>query len=102
MEHARSVSPLDLDESVLKDFDNQPPNAYASVLDYLKVRSGLVVDAQPFLDSLRRVYSEQFAKSVSDAVVVYHSQMCRLEATWTPEGTTQGGSTSFLIDDEFV
>ena len=102
MEHARSVSPLDLDESVLKDFDNQPPNAYACPLDHPKVRSGLVVDAQPFLDSLRRVYQEQFAKSVSDAVAVYHSQMCRLEATWPPEGTTPGGSSSFLIDDEFA
>ena len=94
MEHARSVSPLDLDESVLKDFDNQPPNAYASALDHLKVRSGLVVDAQPFLDSLRRVYQEQFAKSVSDAVALYHSQICGLEATWPPEGTTPGGNRS--------
>jgi hypothetical protein len=61
-----------------------------------------VSDAQPFLDSLRRVYHEQLAKSVSDAVAVYHSQMCRLEVTWTPEGTTPGGSSSFLIDDEFA
>jgi hypothetical protein len=66
MEHARSVSPLDLGESVLKDLDNQQLSAHASVLDHLQVRSGLVVDAQPFLDSLRREYHEQLARSVSD------------------------------------
>ena len=66
MEHARSVSPLDLGESVLKDLDNQQLSAHASVLDHLQVRSGLVVDAQPFLDSLRREYHEQLSRSVSD------------------------------------
>jgi hypothetical protein len=51
-------------------FGNQPPNACESPLDHLKVRSGLVLDAEPFLNSLRRVHQEQFAKSVSDAVRV--------------------------------
>ena len=87
---------------MLKDLDNQPPNAYACPLDHPKVRSGLVVDAEPFPNSLRRVYQEQFAKSVSDAVAFYHSQICRLEATWPPESTTSGGMSSFLIDDEFA
>ena len=95
MEHApQSVFPVDLDEGVLKDLDNQPLPVYASVLDHLQVRSGLVVDAQPFLDSLRRVYHEQLARSVSDAVAIYHSQLYRLEATWAPEGTTPGGNSS--------
>jgi hypothetical protein len=73
MEHARSVSPLDLDESVLKDLDNQPLSAHVSVLDHLQTRSGLVVNDQPFLDSLRRVYHEQLARSVSDDNTIYHS-----------------------------
>lgn len=95
MEHApQSVFPVDLDEGVLKDLDNQPLPVHASVLDHLQVRSGLVVDAQPFLDSLRRVYHEQLARSVSDAVAIYHSQLYRLEATWAPEGTTPGGNSS--------
>jgi hypothetical protein len=95
MGHApRSVSPVDLDESVLKDLDNQPLSVHASVLDHLPVRSGLVVDAQPFLDSLRRVYHEQLARSVSDAVTIYHSNLYRLEATWDPEATTPGGNSS--------
>jgi hypothetical protein len=94
MEHARSVSPLDLDESVLKDLDNQQLSAHASVLDHLQVRSGLVVDAQPFLDSLRREYYEQLARSVSDAITVYHCQLYRLEATWAPEDATPGGNSS--------
>ena len=94
MEHARSVSPLDLDESVLKDLDNQPPSAHASALDHLKVRSGLVVDAQPFLDSLRREYHEQLARSISDAITVFHCQVYRLEATWDPEDATPGDNSS--------
>ncbi len=87
---------------MLKDFGNQAPTVYASPLDHLKIRSGLVLDDEPFLNSLRRVYQEQFAKSVSDAVTLYHSQICRLEATWSPENTTSGGRSSFLIDDEFT
>ena len=58
------TAPVDLDESVLKGLDNQPLPVHVSVLDHLQVRSGLVVDAQPFLDSLRRVYHEQLARSV--------------------------------------
>jgi hypothetical protein len=77
---AQSVSPDDLDESVLKDLDNQQLPVHASVLDHRQVRSGLVVDAQPFLDSLRRVYHEQLARSVSDAVAIYHSQLYRHES----------------------
>ena len=102
MEPPRSVSPLDLDDEVLGFLDNHPPVVSMSPLDHLTVKSGLVVDAEPFLNSLRRVYQEQFAKSVSDAVALYHSQICRLEATWPPESTTSGGMSSFLIDHEFA
>jgi hypothetical protein len=94
MEHARSVSPLDLGESVLKDLDNQQLSAHASVLDHLQVRSGLVVDAQPFLDSLRREYHEQLARSISDAITVFHCQCYRLEAAWASEGATLDGNSS--------
>ena len=95
MEHApQSVFPVDLDEGVLKDLDNQPLPVHASVLDHLQVRSGLVVDAQPFLDSLRREYHEQLVRSISDAITVFHCQLYRLEATWDPEGTTPGGNSS--------
>ena len=67
MEHAsQSVSPTNLDGSVLEDLDIQSLSVHASALDHLQVRSGLVVDAQPFLDSLRREYHEQLARSVSD------------------------------------
>ena len=95
MGHApQSVSPINLDGSVLGDLDTQSLSVHASVLDHLQVRSGLVVHAQPFLDSLRRVYHEQLARSVSDAVAIYHSQIYRLETTWAPEGTTPGGNSS--------
>ncbi len=56
MEHSRSASALDLDDSVLNDFDDQPPVVCASPLDHLKIRSGLVLEVEPFLNSLRRVY----------------------------------------------
>jgi hypothetical protein len=81
MGHAsQSVSPINLDGSVLGDLDTQSLSVHASVLDHLQVRSGLVVDAQPFLDSLRRVYHEQLARSISDAITVFHCQTYRLEA----------------------
>ena len=87
-------SSLDLDESVMSGLEDQPPPSSASPLDHLTLEPGPVVDAEPFLNSLRRVYQEQFARTVSDAVAVYYSQMTRLETTWPP-------ASSFLIDDEF-
>ncbi len=95
MGHAsQSVSPTNLDGSVLEDLDIQSLSVHASALDHLQVRSGLVVDAQPFLDSLRREYHEQLARSISDAITVFHCQCYRLEAAWASEGATLDGSSS--------
>ena len=72
MGHAsQSASPTNLDGSVLEDLDIQSLSVHASALDHLQVRSGLVVDAQPFLDSLRREYHEQLARSISDDITVF-------------------------------
>jgi hypothetical protein len=89
-----SVSPTNLDGSVLEDLDIQSLSVHVSVLDHLQVRSGLVVDAQPFLDSLRRAYHEQLARSISDAITVFHCQCYRLEAAWAPEDATLDGNSS--------
>jgi hypothetical protein len=95
MGHAsQSVFPINLDGSELGDLDTQSLSVHASVLDHLQVRSGLVVDSQPFLDSLRRVYHEQLARSISDAITVFHCQIYRLEAAWAPEDATPGGNSS--------
>ncbi len=89
MGHAsQSVFPINLDGSELGDLDNQSLSVHASVLDHLQVRSGLVVDVQPFLDSLRRAYHEQLARSISDVITVFHCQCYRLETAWAPEDTT--------------
>ena len=91
---SQSVFSINLDGSVLGDLDTQSLSVHASVLDHLQVRSGLVVDAHPFVDSLRREYHKQLARSISDAITVFHCQLYRLEATWAPEDATPGGNSS--------
>jgi hypothetical protein len=77
----------------MSGLEDQPLPPGTSSLDHLSLGQGPVVDASPFLDSLRRAYQEQFARTVADAVALYYSQMTTLETNWSP-------ASSFLIDDE--
>jgi hypothetical protein len=86
-------SSLDLDESVMSGLEDQPLPPVASLLDHLSLGQGPVVDASPFLNSLRQAYREQFARTVANAVALHCTQMTTLETNWPP-------ASSFLIDDE--
>jgi hypothetical protein len=77
----------------MSGLEDQTLPSGALPLDHLSLGQGPVVDTSPFLDSLRRAYQEQFARTVADAVALYYSQMTALETNWPP-------ANSFLIDDE--
>ena len=65
----------------LKSGLHRPPCVVSSsLMGYLAVKSGLVLDAEPFANSLRKVYQELFVLTVADAVRVYQGQMNRLDA----------------------
>ena len=60
----------------------------------------LHVDPEPFVDSLRRLYQEEFCHSVLRATLLYQNQITELDMAWSAEGTADDGCT-FLVDKEF-
>ena len=60
----------------------------------------LHVDPEPFVDSLRRIYQDEFCHSVVHTTLMYHRQITELDMTWSAEDTGDDDST-FLVDKEF-
>ena len=60
----------------------------------------LHVDPEPFVDSLRRIYQDEFCHSVLRATLMYQNQITDLDMVWSTEDTADDDST-FLVDKEF-
>ena len=92
---------LDLEESLgtlPRDFGEPSP----SCLSNLAVKSGISLDAEPFINSLRKVYQNQFSTTVAIAVLKYRDQICELDTAFPPAVTALQGSVSLLVDDKFL
>ena len=53
----------------------------------------LHVDPEPFVDSLRRLYQDEFCHSVLRATLLYQNQITQIDMAWSAEGTADDGST---------
>ena len=60
----------------------------------------LHVDLEPFVDSLRRLYQDEFCHSIVHGILLYQNQITELDMTWSAEDTADDDST-FLVDKEF-
>ena len=61
----------------------------------------LHVDPEPILDSLRRLFQDEYCDSVLHTTLLYQNQITELDLTWSVEGTTDDDST-FLGDKKFL
>ena len=74
----------------------EPPS---SCLRHLTV-PGIRLDAEPFINTLRQVYKDQFTMTVAVAVLKYRDQILELEQVFPPQAeASRQDSVSYFVGD---